>query len=59
MASCYWADTYEKTVTYGLRNDLLVVRIPTTSTSQILKEKKRFEPCTSNIYKRRVLVGEF
>jgi ribonucleoside-diphosphate reductase alpha chain len=33
--------------------------MPTASTSQILGNNECFEPCTSNLYTRRVLSGEF
>ena len=44
---------------YGLRNSLLLAMMPTASTSQILGNNECIEPYTSNIYKRRVLSGEF
>ncbi|RCI06571.1 Ribonucleoside-diphosphate reductase large subunit, partial [Rhizopus stolonifer] len=44
---------------YGVRNSLLLAPMPTASTSQILGNNECFEPCTSNIYTRRVQSGEF
>ena len=44
---------------YGLRNSLLLAPMPTASTSQILGNYECFEPVMSNIYKRRVLAGEY
>lgn len=44
---------------YGARNSLLMAPMPTASTSQILGNNEMFEPCTSNVYTRRVLAGEF
>ena len=44
---------------YGARNSLLLAPMPTASTAQILGNNECFEPFTSNIYKRRVLAGEF
>ena len=44
---------------HGLRNSLLLAPMPTASTSQILGNYECFEPVMSNIYKRRVLAGEY
>lgn len=44
---------------HGIRNPLLVVPMPTASTSQILGTNESFESYTSNIYYRRVFSGEF
>ena len=44
---------------YGLRNSLLVSCMPTASTAQILGNTECIEPCTSNVYTRRTLAGEF
>jgi len=44
---------------YGVRNSLLIALMPTASTSQILGNTECIEPQTSNLYKRRVLSGEF
>lgn len=44
---------------YGLRNSLFVAPMPTASTAQIMGFNESFEPITNNIYKRRVLSGEF
>ena len=50
---------FEKILTYGIRNSLLLAPMPTASTSQILGNNECFEPFTSNIYVRRTLAGEF
>jgi ribonucleoside-diphosphate reductase alpha subunit len=54
-----WAALKEKVAEHGLRNSLLVAPMPTASTAQILGNTESFEPCTQNIYVRRVLAGEF
>lgn len=46
-------------VTHGLRNSLCIALMPTASTAQIMGNNEAFEPFTSNLYKRRVLAGEF
>jgi ribonucleoside-diphosphate reductase alpha subunit len=54
-----WASLKAKVAEHGLRNSLLVAPMPTASTAQILGNTESFEPCTQNIYVRRVLAGEF
>ena len=54
-----WDSLKRDVVKYGVRNSLLVALMPTASTSQIMGNYESFEPCTSNIYTRRVLSGEF
>jgi ribonucleoside-diphosphate reductase alpha chain len=54
-----WDILKEEVAKYGVRNSLLLAPMPTASTSQILGNNECFEPCTSNIYTRRVLSGEF
>ena len=44
---------------YGIRNSLLTALMPTASTSHINSNIECFEPITSNMYKRKVLSGEF
>ena len=44
---------------YGVRNSLLTALMPTASTSHINGNIECFEPITRNIYKRKVLSGEF
>lgn len=44
---------------YGVRNSLLTALMPTASTSHLNGNIECFEPITSNIYKRKVLSGEF
>ncbi|KAE8223340.1 hypothetical protein CF326_g8207 [Tilletia indica] len=41
-----------------IQHDLLLVPMPTASTSQVLGFNKCFEPYTSNLYTRCVLAGE-
>lgn len=54
-----WDTLRANIATYGVRNSLLVAPMPTASTAQIMGNTECFEPCTSNIYQRRVLSGEF
>jgi ribonucleoside-diphosphate reductase alpha subunit len=54
-----WASLKAKVAEHGMRNSLLVAPMPTASTAQILGNTESFEPCTQNIYVRRVLAGEF
>ncbi|MCS6820474.1 MAG: ribonucleoside-diphosphate reductase subunit alpha [Microscillaceae bacterium] len=54
-----WEGLRKQILRYGVRNSLLVAPMPTATTSQILGNNESFEPYTSNIYKRRVLSGEF
>ena len=51
-----WASLRKEVMKNGVRNSLLVAPMPTASTSQILGNNEAFEPYTSNIYTRRVLV---
>lgn len=54
-----WEELKRQVKKNGVRNSLLLAPMPTASTSQILGNNECFEPYTSNIYKRRVLSGEF
>lgn len=54
-----WHELKAEVKKYGVRNALLLAPMPTASTSQIMGNNECFEPYTSNIYKRRVLSGEF
>merc|ERR1711920_680717 len=54
-----WDGLKEKIKEHGLRNSLLLAPMPTASTAQILGNNECFEPCTSNVYIRRTLAGEF
>lgn len=56
---CNWSALREKVMKYGVRNALLTSLPPTASTSQILGNTESFEVLTSNIYKRKVLKGEY
>jgi ribonucleoside-diphosphate reductase subunit M1 len=51
-----WDTLKAKIAKTGLRNSLLTAPMPTASTSQILGNNECFEPYTSNIYTRYVLV---
>jgi ribonucleoside-diphosphate reductase alpha chain len=50
-----WEELRGQVLEHGVRNSLLLVPMPTASTSQILDNNEAFEPFTSNIYSRRVL----
>lgn len=54
-----WAALKAKIAEHGIRNSLLLAPMPTASTAQILGNYESIEPCTNNIYTRRVLSGEF
>lgn len=54
-----WDELRERVKRYGAVNSLLIACMPTASTAQINGNTESFEPCTSNLYVRRVLSGEF
>lgn len=54
-----WETLRKDVIKYGVSNSLLVSPMPTASSSQILGNIEAFEICTSNIYKRQTLSGEF
>lgn len=54
-----WVKVREEIRKYGMRNSLLTALMPTASTSQIMGNTECFEPCTSNLYVRKTLAGEF
>lgn len=54
-----WKTVREHVQIYGVRNSLLTALMPTASTSHINGNTECFEPLTSNMYKRKVLSGEF
>jgi ribonucleoside-diphosphate reductase alpha chain/ribonucleoside-diphosphate reductase subunit M1 len=54
-----WNALRKKIDKSGIRNSLLIAPMPTATTAQILGNNESTEPFTSNIYKRRVLSGEF
>ena len=54
-----WDWLENRVALYGLRNSLLVSCMPTASTAQILGNTECIEPCTTNVYTRRTLAGEF
>jgi len=54
-----WEELRERVKQFGAVNSLLIACMPTASTAQINGNTESFEPCTSNLYVRRVLSGEF
>ena len=54
-----WNGLKKEIKKYGLRNSKLISPMPTASTSNIMGFNECFEPFTSNVYKRKVLSGEF
>lgn len=54
-----WDILQDHIKTYGVRNSLLTALMPTASTSHLNGNIECFEPITSNMYKRKVLAGEF
>lgn len=54
-----WDALRERILSRGVVNSLLIACMPTASTAQINGNTESFEPCTSNLYVRRVLSGEF
>jgi ribonucleoside-diphosphate reductase alpha chain len=54
-----WETVRDHVKIYGMRNSLLTALMPTASTSHINGNIECFEPLTSNMYKRKVLSGEF
>jgi ribonucleoside-diphosphate reductase alpha chain len=54
-----WETVSNHVKIYGMRNSLLTALMPTASTSHINGNIECFEPLTSNMYKRKVLSGEF
>jgi ribonucleoside-diphosphate reductase alpha chain len=54
-----WETLSEHIKIFGVRNSLMTALMPTASTSHINGNTECFEPKTSNMYKRKVLSGEF
>jgi ribonucleoside-diphosphate reductase alpha chain len=54
-----WQTLRDHIRVFGVRNSLLTALMPTASTSHLNGNIECFEPLTSNIYKRKVLSGEF
>jgi ribonucleoside-diphosphate reductase alpha chain len=54
-----WQTVRDHVKTFGVRNSLLTALMPTASTSHINGNIECFEALTSNMYKRKVLSGEF
>ncbi len=44
---------------YGVRNSQLIALMPTASTANLLGNVECFEPMNTNIYRRKVIAGEF
>lgn len=54
-----WSGVMTRLSKHGMRNSLLTALMPTASTSQIMGNTECFEPCTSNLYVRKTMAGEF
>lgn len=54
-----WAALKADIARHGLRNSLLLSIMPTASTAQIMGNYECIEAPTTNLYKRRVLAGEY
>lgn len=54
-----WTKLKADVAKHGIRNSLLMARMPTASTSQILGNNECMEPYTNNIYTRKVLAGNY
>ena len=54
-----WDGLRSEMLKFGLRNSLLVALMPTASSATLMNVRECFEAQTSNIYKRKVLSGEF
>ena len=54
-----WDTLRDKIKKFGVRNSLSVALMPTASTSQIMGNTESFEPCTSNLYRRKTSSGQF
>lgn len=54
-----WDGMRKRIALHGIRNSLLLAPMPTASTAQIMGNTEGCEPCTSNLYVRRVTSGEF
>lgn len=54
-----WEGLRQDILKYGLRHSLLISLMPTASTSQILGNWESFEPCSSNLFTRKVLGGVY
>jgi ribonucleoside-diphosphate reductase alpha chain len=54
-----WKKLKERVMEVGLRNSTLIALMPTASTAQIFDNTEAFEAQTSNMFKRKVLAGDF
>jgi ribonucleoside-diphosphate reductase alpha chain len=54
-----WNNMRVDLMKYGAHNSLMLARMPTASSAQILGNNESFEPYTQQIYARSVLSGQF
>ena len=54
-----WKEIFQGMHEHGMRNSLLTALMPTATTSQIMGNTECFEPCTSNLYVRKTMAGDF
>lgn len=54
-----WGTLEQHIRRYGVRNSLLTAQMPTATTAQIMGVNESVEPFTANIYRRKVLTGEY
>jgi ribonucleoside-diphosphate reductase subunit M1 len=54
-----WDKLRKGIMKHGVKNSFVTALMPTASTSQIMGNFESFEPCTSNIYTRKTLAGNF
>lgn len=54
-----WEKLRENIINHGVMNSLFVALMPTASTAQLLGNTESFEPCTANVYVRRVMNGRY
>jgi ribonucleoside-diphosphate reductase alpha chain len=54
-----WDLLRQDVMKYGMRNSMLLSLMPTASSSQIMNNCESFDPINSNLFKRRVLSGEY
>ena len=54
-----WGSLEEHIKKYGVRNSLLTAQMPTATTALVMGVNESVEPFTSNLYRRKVLTGEY
>jgi ribonucleotide reductase alpha subunit len=54
-----WELLRKDVMEHGVRNSMLTALMPTASSAQIMNNCESFDPINSNIFKRRVLSGEY